>query len=214
MNVKEQWAAAGRTTLLLPSGFRVRGVLPSPTEVIRRKLVPWQLRQAVQSMGGKKMSQLTEDQHAELVEARRWQASAFVQQIALPGSEGEDGWEDVHLSVEDLGNLPPDDIEALDDLIMGVKTADMITAESEVRLGLRDKESAERVAQEEAGDTVDGWAEFRGGERRTGDSAAGGAVEPEAVEPAAHPKSARGAGRGRRSGAAAAEAPDTAAEEG
>jgi hypothetical protein len=160
MGIKEQWAAAALETILLPSGFKVRGAMPAPTEIIRLKLVPWQLRQAVSSMGGRKMGDLDEQEHAQLVEARRYQAAAYVREMAPPGS---DEFEPVQVSVDELGQMPPGDIEALDDFIMGSATAEMITARSMVALGMLDKESAERIEQEEAADTVDGWVEFREG---------------------------------------------------
>ena len=199
---KELLLQAGQTEFLLPSGFRVRGVMPSPTEVIRRKLIPWQLRRAINSIGtGRKMSELSEDEHANLVEGRRYQAAALIKELQAPGS---DEWEPVSFSIEELATLPPDDLEALDDLIMGIRTAEMITADSEVRLGLRDKESAERVAAEEAGDTVDGWADFRGERSGAGAGGAGGALGDEADGAAAgaDPQPAGRAAGGRRSGTA------------
>jgi hypothetical protein len=218
MSVREQWEAAGRITVLLPSGFRVRGVMPSPTEIVRRRIVPWALRQATAAMGGSKMSDLSEDQHAQLVEARRFQLAAFLREIAAPGTEGDDGFEAVEFTVDELGALPPNDLEALDDLIMGIKTAEQINAQSALRLGMLDRESAERIQQEEEGDTPDGWAGFR---EESGGSGAGdpvGAVEPEAEQHAARPASTTPrAAAGRRSGAAAArrtrEARTTAGED-
>ena len=189
------WEAAGQTTVLLPSGFSVRGVLPSPTEIIRRKLVPWQLRQAVQGMGGRKMSDLSEEQHAQLVEARRYQVAAFIRELAAPGTEE---FEPVELTVDDLAKMPPADTEALDDLMMGIATAEMITTRSKVALGMMDAESAERVAAEEEGATVGGWTEFHA--ELGGDTAgqAGGAVGTASEQPARSDEPADSVPAGRR----------------
>lgn len=190
MSVKELWAEAGQTTVLLPSGFTARGVMPAPTEIIRLKLVPWQLRQAVTSFGGRKMSDLTEAEHTQLVEARRYQLVAFIHELAPPGSEE---FEPVSLSIDDLGKMPPLDVEALDDLIMGISTAEMITARSKLMLGMLDKESVERIEREEAGDTVDGWVGFRAVDGGTDAGKTGGEMAGGSGEPA--PKPAKAAAR-------------------
>lgn len=183
MSILGEWKAAGLETVLLPSGFRARGVKPSPTEVIRRRIVPYQLRAAVNSMGGRKMSDLSEVEHGQLVEARRYQLAAFIREMAPPGTEGDEGWEKVELTVDDLADLPPLDLEALDDLIMGLATAEMVTERSMLALGLLDKESAERIEKEQQEASVSGWAEFRDESGRAAAGAAGGSVEGEA-EPA------------------------------
>jgi hypothetical protein len=182
MSVKDRWAEAGRTTLTLPSGFRVRGVMPSPSEVVRLKIIPQTLRRAVIGFtaGGRMLSELSEDEHAQLVDARRYQAAAFVREMAPPGTTGEEGWEAVTVTRDDLASMPPGDVERLDDLIGGYATAEMITTESEYALGIRTREDVERVAEEEAGDTVDGWTGFRGGPG--GDDA--GTVGADVVDPA------------------------------
>jgi hypothetical protein len=159
-----RWASAGLVELTLPSGFRVRGVLPAPSEVIRRKIVPGQLRAAVFAMSGKKLSELTEDEEAVLVDARRHQAAAFLREIY---DEQRKKWEPLTVTVDDLasGAYPPADIEALDDLVMGLRTPEQITAASEIALGLRPATDGD----EEAASTVNGWAEFRD-EPRSGDA--------------------------------------------
>jgi hypothetical protein len=170
-----------------------------------RRIVPYQLRQAITSMGGRKMSDLSETQHAQLVEGRRFQVAAFIREMAAPTAtpEEEPSWEPVELSVEDLRAMPQLDIESLDDLIMGLRTADMITATSETILGWRDEESAERVAQLEAASTVDGWTEFRSVDGGAGAGDDGGAVQPEAINDHRHPEPADRVSRRRRATPAA-----------
>lgn len=161
MSVKDAWAEAGRITVTLPSGFRVRGVLPSPSEVIRLKIVPQTLRREILGFESKMMNELSEDEHAAIVDGRRYQAAAFIRAMAPPGTTGDDGWEPVTLTKDELADMPPGDVEALDDLIGGYATAEMITVRSEVVLGLREAADLVAVKQREAGDTVDGWRDFR-----------------------------------------------------
>jgi hypothetical protein len=203
--VKELWAASAVQTVVLPSGFRVRGVMPSPSEVVRRKIVPQALRRQVVALAPKLMSELDENEHAALVDARRYQTAAFVREMAPPGTTDEDGWEPVTLSVEDLSGMPPADIEALDDLIMGVATAAMLTAASEAALGIGSPDDLAAVRNREAGDTVDGWAEFRDDGRGADPSAAGADVANPAVRTDRGPKSAGRARPRRRAGATARE---------
>lgn len=190
MSVKDQWRTAGLTTVTLPSGFRVRGTMPNPSEVIRRKIVPQALRMAViQSTGGGRMlSDLNEDEHAALVDARRYQAAAFIREMAAPGTTGDDGWEPVVVTKDDLEVMPPADVEALDDLIGGYRTANGITIQSERALGIVDDAAVDAVEQAEAGDTVDGWRDFRVVTGGDGVGADGADVAPTAVDDARHPE--------------------------
>jgi hypothetical protein len=203
MSVKELWETAGLTTVLLPSGFQARGTMPSPTEIVRRKIVPWQLRQAIVGLMGKTMGELTELEHAQLVEGRRYQVSAFVREMAPPGSAE---FEPIQLTVDELSRMPPGDVEALDDLIMGIATAAMITARSRVALGELDKESAERIEQEEAEGTVDGWTDFRDESGGAADGARGPEMEHPAIGAAADPEPTHRAARRRGTTSAARKA--------
>lgn len=205
-SVKDAWADAARVTLTLPSGFRVRGVLPAPSEVVRLKIVPQKLRQAVVAFsgGGRLMSDLNEDEHAQLVEARRYQAAAFVKEMAAPGTTGDDGWEAITVTKDELAKMPPADVEALDDLIGGYATADMITANSEVALGLRTRDDADAVAEGEAGDTVDGWSAFRDDGRSDDVGAPSASVVDPAVDDPRDTKPVDGVRRRRRARTSAA----------
>lgn len=198
MSVKDAWKASGLVTLTLPSGFRVRGVLPAPSEVVRRKIVPQALRQAVIPLGGRLMTELSEDEHAMLVDARRFQAAAFIKEMAAPGTTGDDGWEPVAVTKDELEAMPGRDVEALDDLIGGYATADVITARAEVALGLRDPSTLADIEEREAGDTVDGWRGFRDGDGGDARHPSGADVEPSAIgNPPDHEPADRVRGRRR-----------------
>jgi hypothetical protein len=197
-SVRDQWAAAGVTTLTLPSGFRVRGIMPNPSEIIRRKIIPQGLRVAVLGMQGRMMSDLDEDEHAQLIEARRYQIAAFVRAIAPPGTEGDDGWEPITLTLDDLSDMPSADIERLDDLIGGYQTAEQITARSEYALGLATLADIAAIDNVEAGDTVDGWRSFRGVDGSDGVGTERSDVAPTAVGDDRRPKPVDGVPRRRR----------------
>lgn len=201
-NALERWAASGVVAFRLPSGLIVSGVWPSPSDLMRRGVVPWTLRNAVLQAAGKNLEDLTDDDVARNVEQRQRVAADFVRGL-YDDETGE--WESLRLAFDDLSSLPGEDIDALDifvQLALG-KSAEVaaleVNAMIEDMLGL----VPAPVVPEEAGDTVDGWAEFRG-EPAGGNGHGNGTGVADAPEhPAPGKRPMAGVSRRRRTGVTA-----------
>jgi hypothetical protein len=174
LTARDRWAQAGYTELTLPSGFRVRGVRLPPSELVRRQLMPAQLRAAVVKMMAKPPQDWDAEDLAAKVEESRIIATAFLRDIwddeACPGpckhakNKPHAGrWEPLEVSAADLsaGAFPPDDLEALDSYIFGFVTPEQLRAAVEVGRGMMEAAEAAAITEREAGDTVSGWAAFR-----------------------------------------------------
>lgn len=163
--------------------------------------MPWTLRKAVIEKYGTDAEDLTDEEVQRNVELRLRLAAHFIRGI-FDDETGE--WEAVTLTFEEMtGELPGDDIEALDTFVyMANETSPqsaalLVNATSEVVLGLIDTPPPTEP-QEEAGDTVDGWSEFRD-EPGSGDAdAERGDVAPTPIGAARNRKPADRVSGGRR----------------
>lgn len=145
------FATAGLTAVLLPSGYRVRGVVPSFQELARAGLLDIRVLAAAARLADAEWLKASTDDAKEdnlraVIDAK---VAAFPRQALDPGS---DTWQPVHLTVDDLPNIDQRDRDRLEELVMRVFTAEQITA------------AVERGDFDLAGQAsaLDSLAEFRG----------------------------------------------------
>jgi hypothetical protein len=180
---RERLLEGGLQTVTLPSGVRVRGVLPHVADLVRRRLIPQELMVALIAAEAREQrgEPLTPEEHDARVQDQYIEAAAFVRAVEL-----EDGtWERVSLTADDLrnGGMVPDDLESLIAIATGIRTPVQVDAESRLELGLMEPAEAEAIREREAASTVTGWAGFRdnaGGDAPRED---GGDVAHDTVEP-------------------------------
>jgi len=188
------WAARGLRDVLLPSGTEVRIRLPEAATLIRTGSLPTELLGVASRFAtvGVQLEEATPEERLAFLEMTRYLVADALRQV-----KGDDGaWVDVHLTPADLDalELPPDDLRMLELVAQRRATPEVATASSRALMAQR---AAERlysaadidalpddpeadpvalVASEEAGDTVDGWAPFRGESEGAEPGEDGGAV--------------------------------------
>lgn len=170
MTAADRWRSAGSVAVTLPSGFRVRMVVPPADEIIRQGLSPAAAMAAV--MAVEAGAQADPDNDAARVMLDKIRAIAARSVRAVWDDESGD-WEPVALSFEDLadGEFDHRDVEALEAIAGHRATPAEVTARS----------TGEAV--EEAG-SAEAWARFRDDGRSVGDGEGGGAVVLPAIGPA------------------------------
>lgn len=169
----DAWATAGLVEVTLPSGFRIRGVVPARDEILRRGVAPRAARHAVLQLEqpGDPAGDADPDATSLFLATLRDMAAAFVRDVWDAASQE---WIGVpRMTGEDLDRhaFDPRDIEALERIVTFAATPEQVTAES----------GGARPIAEEAG-PAQAWAEFRddaGGDRGGAD---GGAVLDPAVD--------------------------------
>lgn len=116
--------------MLLPSGYRVRGVIPGLPELARLGLLERRVIAATLRLADPKwLTQAPEDEQelalGDLLDAK---VAGFPREALDPGADPETGeWKAVHLTVADLPNMDQRDRALLGELIMHIWTADQIT---------------------------------------------------------------------------------------
>ncbi len=153
----------GVTEVLLPSGWRVRGLLPTLGELIRRDALPTDLLEVA----------LRRADPAWLVEAVKdpEKDRALIRHMAIliaayateQWSEADEAWVPLRLREDDfsigdhIGILHPDDIDALEVIIRRQLTASAVSLQSALWLKVHPPE-----AMEVPDGAVSDWGEFRG----------------------------------------------------
>jgi hypothetical protein len=153
------FASAGLVEVLLPSGYRVRGVLPGFAELARRGLLDRRVVAAAMRLADPSwLRAATEDeQETSLREVVDAKVAGFPLEAQDPGDET---WKPVHLSIADLATMDQRDRERLEELVMRIHSAESITAAVERGdFGLREQAS-----------DLDSLAEFRDGPDGAADS--------------------------------------------
>jgi len=164
------WLTSGLREVTLPSGHRVRGVLPTAERLIVQGTLPTELRAVAMrfAVGSVNPSELADkgetDILAQFLSFARVLAAEFVRDRWV-----DDGWVPTKLTPADLDNIDPADVDALQVICLRHRTPEQITAAS---LGQK---------VEEAG-PVEALAEFRRDATSPADSPDGGTVEPPAVK--------------------------------
>lgn len=162
---------AGLVTVLLPSGYRLRGAIPSLAELAYRGLIDGRIQAAVARLASDKW--LAGSKPAEQDERIQVYVDALVagfpREALDPGGDPEAGpWLPTSLVVEDLWKLDSRDRDRLEDLVMRVLTADEITAGV-----LRGDYELPGGAGKEQASALDRLAEFRSDSDGTADSGDG-----------------------------------------
>ena len=153
----------------LPSGYRVRGVIPGLAALAARDLLDTRAKQAVLRLAASRYVTETEPETTD-----DWQTAidafvaGFPREALDPGAEE---WLPVSLAVEDLPNLDQRDRHVLQLLVLRVSTPEDI--EEAVEAG-------EWQVAEEDGE-LDKLAEFRDESGGAADSGDGESVEPAPV---------------------------------
>lgn len=181
MSVVEQWAHGGLVECDLPSGLRVRGKLASVQDLILARIVPQELLAKAMALQGKAVEEFDEGERVTWIEWQRVQAAAFVREAWNADTEA---WEPAVVTPTMLANgVPPEDVDALEDIVLRRRTPAQVTAGTRFLAGEIDEAELRRVMQEEAGGTVNAWSAFR---RDAGGAAVrpdGPDVERPSVEP-------------------------------
>jgi hypothetical protein len=188
------WAARGLREVLLPSGTEVRIRLPEAATLIRTGSLPSDLLAVASRFAtvGVQLEESSPEERLTFLELTRHLVADALRQV----KDDAGAWVDVHLAPADLDalELPPDDLRMLELVAQRRATPEVATASSRALIAQRAAESLyneadlERVkddpepdpvalvAGEEAGDTVDGWAPFRGESEGPEPGEDGGAV--------------------------------------
>lgn len=165
------------TEVLLPSGARVRGHLPTLGMLLRRNLLPKELLGVALKAANPAWLQLSRAVSDDGDEAARYLA---ILTAAFPRERwtgpGEDDWEPWRITPDDLTNDAVDemDIDALENLVIRAVTPAEQDAISRQIMGLPQPETDEEVTT-----GITGWAEFRGEPGgAAGGEDGGGVVDP------------------------------------
>jgi hypothetical protein len=169
------WQHSGVVEVLLPSGYRVRGVLPTLRDLARRDLLSGALLEV--ATRGADPAWISEEGKTEEREAMR---RAFTDELmaAFPREAckaGTDDWEPAVLTSADIENLSDHDQEMLERIVLRTLSVDDATRTSAVMLYGDPEEVAALI----------GWESFRQHGRRAEDSPDGASVERAAVDVAA-----------------------------
>ncbi len=144
--------AHGAVECLLPSGWRVRVVLPSLRHLVRHGILPTHLHEA--ALKGADPAWLSEPEHREERQARVGEYVSFLVAHSLRESCAPDGeWRAESLTAADVLGMDELDLDLLEDLVLRERTADEVTARSRILRG----ESPDEA--EEVGTLA--WDEFR-----------------------------------------------------
>lgn len=146
------FASAGLTEVLLPSGFRVRGVIPGLTVLAQRGLLDDRVAAAAQRLADK--AWLKDAEPSAFERDLRTYVDALVAGFAREALDpGAAEWAPTNLGVADLPNIDQRDRDLLEELVMHRKTADEVTALAQAAI--------DAVAVQEVPDELDRLVDFR-----------------------------------------------------
>lgn len=180
MGIEERLRAANRQEVTLPSGTRVRGVMPDIDYLVRKGLMSDDLLRAVatieaadQETPGRQREPGEREAIARenLVEAAGWLRDAWDQDAG--------DWAPLTVTGDTIDDLfAPDDVTALVGIILGRSTPAQVTAAYQELAGEISAELGRRIQEEEAGATEAGWTRFPADGQRAEPGADGGTVRP------------------------------------
>jgi hypothetical protein len=154
----DAWTEGGLIEVTLPSGLRVRGRLPMVQELILDGRVPSFLVSAAMALQGKPAEDFDDSERATFIEWQRLNAAAFIREVWDPETQA---WEPEVATPEKLLKAPPEDVDALEDLAMRIRTAEQVTAHARFVAGEISGDELQRVMREGAARTVRAWSTFR-----------------------------------------------------
>jgi hypothetical protein len=122
------WQTAGLVEVGLPSGYRVRGVLPMLHTLTRADLLPTHLLEvALKGADPKWLAEADKDE-GRAKRTREYMdvlIASFPREVQAPGT---DEWEPVSLTPADFATMDQADIDALEDLVFRLRTPEQVEA--------------------------------------------------------------------------------------
>lgn len=158
MSILDDWAAGGLIDVTLPSGLRIRGRMPAVQDLVVGRLAPATLLTAALPLLGREVAGFDEEERATWIEWQRIQAAAFIREAWDPTAER---FEPAVVTPLMLTTAPPEDVDALEDLILRRRTAGQVTAAACYVAGKIDIDELKRITATEAASTVTAWTSFR-----------------------------------------------------
>jgi hypothetical protein len=183
----EAWKARSLQPCRLPSGAWVKLRVPDAEALLRGDALPTDLLGVLRDFvgAGVDTEKLSDDDLQRWIEFMRVMSARTVVAVTTGTSDTmdppADGWEDVDLTPEDFDELPVGDQGALRLVALRRATPNTITAQTLLDESLLEEAAAKRIADREAGATVDGYRDFRedGPGAQPGDDGTDVRAEPE-----------------------------------
>ncbi|MBA2439582.1 MAG: hypothetical protein H0V50_02780 [Thermoleophilaceae bacterium] len=189
MGVIELWAKGGLVEVILPSGLRIKGKLPLTQEMVVRQLVDTQLISAVVALEERGVETYDDDERVTWLAWQRAKAAAYIREAYNPATEK---WESAVVTPAMLGNgVPPDDVDALENIILRRETPAQVTARSRFVSGDITVDELKRILAEEASGTIAAWSSFRPLGQRSDPGEDGPDLRNQAKRPARAPRAVR-----------------------
>lgn len=142
------FGTAGYTTVLLPSGYRVRGIVPSLAILAERDLLTREVVSAAASLAAIKHREQIDDPRTEQ-DLRVWVDAlvmGFAHEAQDPGADEETGeWKPVRLT--SVAGLDQRDRMLLESLVLHQMTADEVTAASRAAMDATEREEGPSVME-------------------------------------------------------------------
>ena len=201
MSVLEAWAGGGVHEVVLPSGLRVKGRIPESQDIVVGQLAPSTLITAAMALMGKPLDELSDGERSTWVRWQRVLAANFIREVWDPATEQ---WQPATVTADMLETAPPEDTDALEDIVLRRQTPAQVTAHSRFAAGEITREEWLAVVNREAAGTVNAWSSFRPQPVRDDRGEDGPDVERAPVKPSRAERRARRPRGGPGAGAAAA----------
>jgi len=191
------WAERGLRLVVLPTGTQVKVRLPPMDSLIRRGIIPPELRAMALKFAtaGVDLEKLTDDELEQFLQFKNRLVAECVKYVANePAGTPPDQvtWEAVTLRAEDLEEFQLDDsdLTAINAVAMRQATPEAVSADALATLGLTQEAQAARDAVT-PGQAVPDYAAFRGEPGGPGDRVPGEDVGDAALATPGHRRSGR-----------------------
>lgn len=158
LTAAQRLTQAGLEVVELPSGFTVRGVLPTVEHLWLRGVVPMDLQAvAMRFQAGGTLDDLPKEEQQHWYRFLRLLVAHFVREVRVD----EGAWEPASLSVEDTETMAPEDVDELEYIVLRTKTCRQVSATTMYLRGHISEAELQAIVEAEMPKTVGGWATFR-----------------------------------------------------
>lgn len=181
----EAWKARALQPVRLPSRSWVKVKVPDAEALLRGNAMPTELLSVLRDFvtDGVDTEKMDAEGIQRWIEFSREISARTVRAITAETSDTmeppADGWEDVELTADDFDELPVADQDALRLIALRRTTPNTITVRTLLDDAALEEAQAKRVADEEAGATVDGHRDFRDDGQGAADGSDGADVRAE-----------------------------------